>query len=87
MDNEESPIDLLLFNNNTNKRQTVLMGSLMTSSLANTSNSGSSNTIMNVILPLKNIIKTRELTKFDIASENEQDKKPVNAEEDHKKTN
>lgn len=42
---------------------------------------------MNVILPLKHIIKTQQLTKFDIASENEQEKKPVNAEEDHKKAN
>lgn len=61
------------------------MGSLMTSSIANTLNSGSSNSAINVILPLKNIIKTRELTKFDIASD--EAKKPVNAEEDHKKTN
>ena len=63
------------------------MGSLMTSSIANSAVSGSSNSLINVILPLKNIIKTRDLTKFDIATENEQEKKPLNVEEDIKKTN
>ena len=63
------------------------MGSLMTSSLANTTGSSTNNAMINVILPLRHIMRHRELTKFDIASENEQEKKPVNAEEDHKKQN
>lgn len=77
----------MLFNNVGNQRRVAAMGSLMTSSIANSAVSGSSNSLINVILPLKNIIKTRDLTKFDIATENEQEKKPLNVEEDIKKTN
>jgi hypothetical protein len=80
--NEDSPINLLLFSN----MKKTAIGNMMTTSLSNTMGSINSN-YMNVILPLKNIIKTSQLTKFDIASENEQAKKPINAQEDHKKAN
>ena len=79
---EDTPINLLLFST---MKKTAL-GNLASASMGNTMNSNNNN-YMNVILPLKNIIKTCQLTKFDIANENEQDKKPVNATEDHKKTN
>ena len=57
----------------------------MTSSLGNTMSSNSN--YMNVILPLKHIIKASQLTKFDIADEDEKQKKPINAEEDNTKAN
>lgn len=53
------------------------MNGLLTSSLGNTMSSNTN--YMNVILPLKQILKTCQLTKFDIATENEQEKKPINA--------
>jgi len=78
---EDSPINLLLGFGSTKKSQGL--NQMLTSSLGNTMSSNSN--YVNVILPLKQILKTCQLTKFDIASENEQEKKPVNAEEDHKK--
>jgi hypothetical protein len=63
---EESPINLLLFSNM--KKSSGLNG-MMSSSLGNTMSSNSN--YMNVILPLKQILKTCALTKFDIATENE----------------
>ena len=80
---EESPINLLLFGS-TMKRNSAMNG-LLSSSLGNTMSSNSN--YMNVIIPLKHILKSCSLTKFDIATENEHVKKPVNAEEDHKKVN
>lgn len=48
---------------------------------------GSNSALVNVIMPLKNIIKVCQLTKFDIAATNDQEKKPINEEIDHKKAN
>lgn len=79
---EESPINMLLFSN---MKKTSAMNGLMSSSLGNTMSSNSN--YMNVILPLKHILKTCAITKFDIASENEQEKKPINEDIDHKKAN
>ena len=79
---EESPINLLLFSN---MKKSQNMNGLLSSSLGNTMSSNSN--YLNVILPLKQILKTCALTKFDIATENEQEKKPINAEDDHKKAN
>lgn len=82
MINEDNPINMLLFSN---MKKTAMMGGLMTSSLGNTMSSNSN--YMNVILPLKHILKNCQVTKFDIATENEQEKKPINAEEDNTKAN
>ena len=79
--NEDNPINMLLFSN---MKKTAL-GGLMSSSLGNTMSSNTN--YMNVILPLKHILKNSQLTKFDIATENEQEKKPINAEEDNTKAN
>jgi hypothetical protein len=79
---EESPINMLLFGS---MKKTNAMNGLLSSSLGNTMSSNSN--YMNVILPLKHILKTCSITKFDIANENENEKKPINAEEDHKKIN
>lgn len=79
---EESPINMLLFSNM--KKNSALNG-LLSSSLGNTMSSNSN--YMSVILPLKHILKNCSITKFDIATENENEKKPINAEEDHKKVN
>jgi hypothetical protein len=75
---EDSPINLLLFSQN---KKGSLAG-MMTSSLGQTMSSNSN--YMNVILPLKHIMKVCQLTKFNIASEGENEKKPINIEEDHK---
>ncbi len=53
MINEENPINMLLFSN---MKKTGMMNGLMTNSLGNTMNSNSN--YINVILPLKHIIKT-----------------------------
>lgn len=79
---DESPINMLLFSN---MKKSTGMNAMLTSSLGNTMSSNSN--YMNVILPLKQILRTCQLTKFDIATENEQEKKPINAQEDHKKVN
>lgn len=79
--NEDNPINMLLFSN----MKKTQLGGLMTSSLGNTMSSNSN--YMNVILPLKHIIKSCQLTKFDIADEDEKQKKPINAEEDNTKAN
>lgn len=78
---DDTPINLLLFSN----MKKTAIANLASTGMGNTISSNNNN--QNVILPLKHIMKTSQLTKFDIASENEQEKKPVNAEEDHKKTN
>ena len=71
--NEDNPINMLLFSN---MKQTGMKGGLggfagmMTSSLGNTMSSNSN--YMNVILPLKHILRNCQLTKFDIATEGEQ---------------
>ncbi len=71
---EDSPINMLLFSN---MKKSSTLNNMMSSSLGNTMSSNSN--YMNVILPLKKILKTCTLTKFDIATENESEKKPVNA--------
>lgn len=80
---EESPINMLLFG--TMRKNATAMNGLLSSSLGNTMSSNSN--YMSVILPLKHILKNCSITKFDIANENEHEKKPINAEEDHKKVN
>ncbi|CDW84231.1 UNKNOWN [Stylonychia lemnae] len=79
---EESPINMLLFSN---MKKGSNMNGMLSNSLGNTMSSNTNYT--NVILPLKQILKTCSITKFDIATENENEKKPINAEEDHKKAN
>lgn len=79
---EDSPINMLLFSN---MKKGSHMNGMLSSSLGNTMSSNSNYT--NVILPLKHILKTCSITKFDIANENENEKKPINTEEDHKKAN
>lgn len=63
---DESPINMLLFSN---MKKSSAMNGLMSSSLGNTMSSNSN--YVNVIIPLKQILKTCSLTKFDIATENE----------------
>lgn len=77
---EESPINMLLFGS---MKKTGALNGLLSSSLGNTMSSNSN--YVNVIVPLKHILKTCSITKFDIATENENEKKPINEEEDHKK--
>ena len=77
---EENPINMLLFSN---MKKTGL--GMMTGSLGNTISSNSN--YMQVVLTLKQILKTCNLTKFDIASESEQQKKPINEIEDNTKAN
>lgn len=47
----------------------------------------SNSNYMNVIIPLKHMLKHCEFTTFDIASQNEQEKRPINEEEDNTKAN
>ena len=84
MSEEENPINMLLFGNKLNKSSTMMSG-MMSQSLGGTMSSN--NNYMNVIIPLKYMLKHCEFTEFDIASQNEQEKKPINAEEDNTKAN
>ena len=73
---------VLLFSNMKKKD----LGNMMTSSLGNTLNSNS--TYVNNILPLKYLLKTSQMTKFEIATEGASVMKPINVEdESHKRSN
>ena len=73
---------VLLFSNMKKKD----LGNMMTSSLGNTLNSNS--TYVNNILPLKYLLKTSHMTKFEIATEGASVMKPINVEdESHKRSN
>lgn len=60
-----------------------MMSGMMSQSLGGTMNSNSN--YMTVIVPLKHMLKHCEFTQFDIASQNEQEKKPINEPEDNTK--
>jgi hypothetical protein len=47
----------------------------------------SNSNYMSVIIPLKHMLKHCEFTTFNISAQNEQEKKPINAEEDNTKAN
>ncbi len=74
--NEDNPINMLLFGNKMSK-------GTMTSGMMSLGNTMSSNSnYMSVIIPLKYMLKTCEFTSFKISAQNQQEKKPVNQEED-----
>ena len=73
---EDNPINMLLFGNKM-KSGTMTSGMM---SLGNTMSSNSN--YMTVIIPLKHMIRYCEFTTFDISAQNEQEKKPINQEED-----
>ena len=47
----------------------------------------SNSNYMSVTIPLKHMLKHCEFTTFNISAQNEQEKKPINAEEDNTKAN
>lgn len=74
---DESPINLLLFGM---QKKGGYGG--MTSSLGNTSISSNSQSSFSVIQPLKMIIRTSQLTTFNISSSSQTQEKPINLEDD-----
>lgn len=76
---DENPINMLLFGNKMSRSGTMMSG-LMSQSLGGTMSSN--NNYLSVIVPLKYMLKYCEFTTFDIAAQNEQEKKPINQEED-----
>ena len=76
---EDSPINILLFGNKMNKGQSTIMSQSLSGTMS------SNNNFQSVILPLKYMLKMCEFTSFDISSQNEQEKKPINEEEDNTK--
>lgn len=80
---EENPINMLLFGNKMMNKSSTMMSGLMSQSLGGTMNSNTN--YMTVIVPLKHMLKHCEFTTFDISSQNEQEKKPINEEEDNTK--
>jgi len=80
---DDNPINMLLFGNKMMNRSSTMMSGLMSQSLGGTMNSNSN--YLSVIVPLKHMLKTCEFTSFNIAAQNEQEKKPINAEEDSTK--
>lgn len=82
---EENPINMLLFGNKMMNRSSTMMSGMMSSSLGGTMSSN--NNYLGVIIPLKHMLKHCEFTTFNISAQNEQEKKPINAEEDNTKAN
>lgn len=78
---EENPINMLLFGNKMFNRSSTMMSGMQ--SLGGTMSSNGN--YMSVIIPLKHMLKNCEFTSFNISSQNEQEKKPINAEEDNTK--
>ena len=72
---DENPINMLLFGNKMSRSGTMMSG-LMSQSLGGTMSSN--NNYLSVIVPLKYMLKHCEFTTFDIAAQNEQEKKPIN---------
>ena len=81
---EDNPINMLLFGNKMSRSSTMMSG-MMSQSLGGTMSSNSN--YMSVIIPLKHMLKHCEFTTFNISAQNEQEKKPINAEEDNTKAN
>ena len=77
---DENPINMLLFGNKMDRKGAAMMTGMMSQSLGGTMSSNGN--YLNVIIPLKHMLRHCEFTDFDIAAQNEQEKKPINLQED-----
>ena len=73
---DENPINMLLFGNKMDRKGAAMITGMMSVSLGGTMSSNGN--YLNVIIPLKHMLRHCEFTEFDIASQNEQEKKPIN---------